>query len=780
MQHTASKLVILGAAFATIVGITVLITGQPTSKLSLQPASSHRIGVPDDWSHHHLVFSNPGTYEQAAKTSASYAKWLTIRYHTRFILQQMKRHAEGFSPEMTTGGKGAFPPSGVVQPAYLTIGLLRQLPGEAIAQWGPKPKPQPKPKPKPKPKHVPFKMDWGEPLLLTGTTGMVQPNAYPAKWGASLTSASCSDFVVYPTGTAGALTGGAPIVAYNELYGTTGPDEQTAGTGCGATIGVTVPSVYWADFTYGTFYPDYEGGSGAAIVSTSPIISLDGSQVAFIQSNGAVSSLVLMRMGPGGTVAAPETAIFETNGGYRSYDQLPCFTLVGTPAVGAYEFESDTFSAPFYDYASDDAIYVGDDAGYLHKFTGVFYGTPTWDEDLWPVLLAGRTVTGSLSGSTVTLTSGTFTLADVGATIWGTVIPGGGYTIASLVGGAPYTTANLTTTAPTPEPSETLTISTAKLTSPVYDPVSGNIFVGDTGGYFYAVNSTTGDVTKSAKLGDVIIDAPLVDSSAGMAYVFVTTNNDTTTPSNAVFQFYTTTGTTIGTFTSGSSGNNGPNGIEVGAGGAGYYLYAGDFDNVYYQSSDHTGNLYVVGNTGATSGGTLYQIPITNNSMGSATGVTTVTGATSPWPSPLTEFCNNGGRECEVTTGEPCPDGVTCTSSGTDYLLFSVNQGNKTGCTASSTNGCVLSYNITTPSSISQSGSGLNVTNASGSSDGGCWATGGIVIDNSDTTTTGASQVYFLGLNGSIAGGAIAPTSSKCGTFTTTIINATQASQSSP
>jgi hypothetical protein len=36
----------------------------------------------------------------------------------------------------------------------------------------------------------------------------------------------------------------------------------------------------------------------------------------------------------------------------------------------------DNFSSPFYDYPSD-TLYVGDDAGFLHKFTGVFKGTPT-------------------------------------------------------------------------------------------------------------------------------------------------------------------------------------------------------------------------------------------------------------------------------------------------------------------------------------------------------------------------------------------------------------------
>ena len=50
--------------------------------------------------------------------------------------------------------------------------------------------------------------------------------------------------------------------------------------------------------------------------------------------------------------------------------------------------DDDSISAPFYDYASDDALYVGDDSGLLHQFKGVFFGTP--EETVttsWPVTL---------------------------------------------------------------------------------------------------------------------------------------------------------------------------------------------------------------------------------------------------------------------------------------------------------------------------------------------------------------------------------------------------------
>ena len=64
------------------------------------------------------------------------------------------------------------------------------------------------------------------------------------------------------------------IVAFTNLY-----------SGCGG----QVPGDYWS---YNT------GGQ----VLTSPVISLDGTQVAFTQTNGTVAGLVLLRWNPRSTV----------------------------------------------------------------------------------------------------------------------------------------------------------------------------------------------------------------------------------------------------------------------------------------------------------------------------------------------------------------------------------------------------------------------------------------------------------------------------------------------
>ncbi len=497
--------------------------------------------------------------------------------------------------------------------------------------------------------------------LNNGAAGAsVQPNMYPAKYSFSSTTASCSDFVVYPTGTAGAI-GGASIAAFSNLYegGCTG----------------TVPSTYWA---YNT------GG----MVTTSPVLSLDGTQLAFIQVSNNVASLVLLKWSAeSGTPIMPVTLTTQTASAYRTCT-APCMLTLALS--GNYP---DTYSAPYYDYSGDN-LYAGDDNGNLHKFTGAFNGTPAEVTSPWPVNLGGQ-----------------------------------------------------------------------KLSSPVYDG-SEYVIVGDFGGVLHSVIAATGAIYgTTASVGDVIADAPLVDGNAGTVYAFVTTGgNGYEQNDNAVFRlptdFSSLTSPTAAVFE------------PVGTGGSQYYLYAGTFDNVYYSSTTSAGNLYVVGNTGTAGGGTLYRIPVTSSSMG--TPVAAVTGLNStlyPFPSPVTEFCNNGASACVAS--------ATQTTAGTDYVYFSVNQGATSGCTNATGNGCVLSYNVSNPAAVVISGGGLNVTTPGSN---GCWATGGIAVDNSVPTSimAGASQTYFIGLGTNLAGGAAGKNSGQCNGGTSTTIGATQASQANP
>jgi hypothetical protein len=123
--------------------------------------------------------------------------------------------------------------------------------------------------------------DWS---IDMGTGATVGAGNFPAKFSFNAGTASCSDFVVYNTSVAGSATQ-ASVVAFNNLY---------VGSGglCGA-----APSTYWAFNTGGT-------------VVTSVVLSLDGSQVAFVQNNSPVTqaTLVLLKWAASsGTIANPTT-----------------------------------------------------------------------------------------------------------------------------------------------------------------------------------------------------------------------------------------------------------------------------------------------------------------------------------------------------------------------------------------------------------------------------------------------------------------------------------------
>lgn len=260
--------------------------------------------------------------------------------------------------------------------------------------------------------------------------------------------------------------------------------------------------------------------------------------------------------------------------------------------------EQPYLSSPFYDY-TNDVLYVGDGSGYLHKFTGVFNGTPAEAGSPWPVLITG-----------------------------------------------------------------------SSLSSPVLDPVSGRIFFGSLNGYLYSVNSSTGVVAStSSQLDHVagIVDAPLVDSSAGMVYAFAgddgksNCNGNGNAGCSGVFQFPVT-------FTSGG-------GTETQVGYGGFPLYSGAFDNIYFtsNSSSPTGNLYVCGQTNPNYPQELYQISINSNLMGGATASSYLVGnANANNCSPVTEFYNP--------------------SVSTDYLFLSSPEAYQ-GCAQDT--GCLFGFNVT-------------------------------------------------------------------------------------
>src|SRR5208282_358661 len=72
----------------------------PVVQRNIEDWAIQQRGLPDDWTHHYLVFSNPGT-EQQATESGRYEQWLKIVNDPRFIMQQIKRSGGAKLPENT-------------------------------------------------------------------------------------------------------------------------------------------------------------------------------------------------------------------------------------------------------------------------------------------------------------------------------------------------------------------------------------------------------------------------------------------------------------------------------------------------------------------------------------------------------------------------------------------------------------------------------------------------------------------------------------------------------
>ena len=203
--------------------------------------------------------------------------------------------------------------------------------------------------------------DWKVDL---GPGAAVPAGKYPAKFNFSNIVAVCAgaqtpplpDFVVFGTGVDAPA---ASIGAFTNLYNgcPTGPH----------------PANYWG---YNT------GGK----VLTSPVLSLDGTQVAFTQTSGGTASLVLLRwLAFDHSLQSPTIPNIVIPSAYFGCT-APCMTSF---LLGA----DDTNSSVYYDYGSDIA-YVGDDSGKLHQFTNIFKGTPAASGSPWPVTVSGNKLTG--------------------------------------------------------------------------------------------------------------------------------------------------------------------------------------------------------------------------------------------------------------------------------------------------------------------------------------------------------------------------------------------------
>jgi hypothetical protein len=587
-----------------------------------------RKSVPHDWSHRHLIFSEPTTLQDSVR----------IQGDVRYWHQREWRRASRLEEAMDDADRDG---------------------GDDDADFSPEGRHHRRRR------ATPIHRDWGVPLGAGATMGA---GMFPAKFSfdinatANCASATTPDYVVFNTGLASTSTQ-ASIVAFDNLY-----------SGCSGFV--SAPTNYWAYKITGT------GDSCITCTTlTSPVLSLDGSQIAFVGSSSTGSFLYILKWKAGeGTVGSPAQPTTSTT---SASTYVTCRNLTGGAATSCLlslplGSGNNTNSPPFYNYAFD-MLYVGDDTGVLYKFTGVFRGTPT------------RVTTG----------------------------------------GWPFT------------------VSSSKLTAPVYDQTSGNAYVGDANGVLSFVRDTSstvgtcgsgnppcvGSATLNAGGGNAIVDAPIVDSTNQKVFVFVGTDAGGTRA--GVFQTPTDLSSHVEATVGPQFGNT---------------LYDGAFDNAYF-TSVASGHLYACGNVASLFGINhnlaLVRIGFSNTGvMNNSTDVNSLT-LTATFPllgaiptcSPLTEISS---------------------SASSDLLFVSVTGSGSLG-TCGGT-GCIMSFALPTSSPFTfPSGVSHTLPESSGTS--------AIIVDNIVTSPTGTSQIYFTPLGN-------ASVTFPCGGTTTGVGCAVQASQS--
>lgn len=198
MNGNAARPVGYGAGLIALIALGWILAGQA--------ASPRQEGQPMDWSHRHVIFSQPSTDAQAA------AVMHDPRYWQQFNREHFVRTLNNSGVSLSD--RGLFASAGAPQ------------------------------------------ADWSQNLGLGANAG---PGVFPAKYAFQITSATCggtpaADYVIFSTGLAGSASQ-ASVVGYTNLYsGCTGP----------------VPQVYWAYNTGGTVLtsPAVSGNGQVAFVQT--------------------------------------------------------------------------------------------------------------------------------------------------------------------------------------------------------------------------------------------------------------------------------------------------------------------------------------------------------------------------------------------------------------------------------------------------------------------------------------------------------------------------------
>ncbi len=402
------------------------------------------------------------------------------------------------------------------------------------------------------------KIDWAVSL----GSGHVSANMFPAKYRFDTggTPSCTADYVAYALNVAGATKGQANIIGIDNLY-----SGNPSGL-CGAN-----PAVKWG----------FNGSTAGGGILTSPVLSLDGTKIAYVESAAGSAVFHILTWGPTqGTVGksvAPNT-------GAKCTSSTSCLQSVTFSTTS-----TTTFASPWVDYGSDKAFVASDD-GKIYRISCVFTCAlgvnPTVD---WTYTLPVAGTGGALpkpNGPIYNTPYGYLFVGDQLGEMW--VINASGSTPTLFAGPVMIGGGGCTTTNP---PGRTGTPSPCTATGTAYG----------------------------------IPDSAILDASGGSEKLFVFSGND---GAGAVVKQMNQDLTGL---------------VRVSIGQGGVDVHTGTFDNNYWGATPTSGELFVCG-TGPTDnipyhywiGFTNY--PVINSAPTSS--LVRLAGANGVACAPYTEFYN--------------------------------------------------------------------------------------------------------------------------------------------
>ncbi|HZQ22004.1 MAG TPA: hypothetical protein VFA89_04325 [Terriglobales bacterium] len=310
---------------------TVFIFGVLALTMCAQESRNEgpRISLPLDWSHRHVIYTGSGSVEDmmAVRSDPRFLQsWFTHRsMQAKFPIAPLPDTQAGAdtSEQRAAVDSARWRISGAVPP------YRRHQPGVS--------------------KSLRSHVDWSVSL---GPNGGFAFGEYPAKWSYNiLNPPDClKDFVVFTTIATPGVGKQANLVGFNKLYSGTNPTGL-----CG-----TAPNFLFA-YAIGT--------SGSTL---SPIVSIDGSKIAWIEGSTPAIFHVTRWVAGQGTNAT--TGAVAPGAGQ---DFALSYTTVAASGCNASSNTNGNADA-FVDFATDTAFLTAAN-GILYHVTGVFQGTPTVD-----------------------------------------------------------------------------------------------------------------------------------------------------------------------------------------------------------------------------------------------------------------------------------------------------------------------------------------------------------------------------------------------------------------